>query len=92
MLKGFLDADQAGDIDERKSTTGHAFALGSGVISWETKKQPLVALSTIKVEYKTIVGATCEVVWLRRVLYDLKLSQMQPTTLQCDNQSAIKMM
>ena len=46
MLKGFSDADWAGDTDERKSTTGYAFTIGSGVISWETKKQPLVALST----------------------------------------------
>jgi hypothetical protein len=61
------------------------------VISWASKKQPLVALSTTEAEYKATVGATCEAVWLHRILCDLKLPQMQPTTLHCDNQSAIKM-
>jgi hypothetical protein len=48
MLNGFSNADWVGDMDERKSTTCYAFTLGSGVISWISKKKPLVALSTTK--------------------------------------------
>jgi hypothetical protein len=46
MLKGFPDVDQAGDMDEKKSTIGYAFTLGSGVFLWASKKQPSIALST----------------------------------------------
>jgi hypothetical protein len=76
-------------MNERKFTISYVFSLGSGVISWASKKKPSVALSTIEVEYK----ATCEAIclWLCRILCDLKLHQMQPITLDCDNQSEIKM-
>ena len=91
MFIGFIDADWARDVDERKSTIGYTFNLSSEVISWESKRKPYIAPSTTKLEYKPVVGATCKVVWLRRILRDLKLPQMKPIVLRCDNQSAIKM-
>jgi hypothetical protein len=60
------------------------------VISSVNKKQPLVVVSTTKAKYKATIGATREVMWLHRILSDLKLPQMQPTTLHYDNQSAMK--
>ncbi|KAK9715448.1 hypothetical protein RND81_06G165900 [Saponaria officinalis] len=45
-LVGFCDSDYAGDLDDRKSTTGYAFMLGSAAVSWCSKKQPVVTLST----------------------------------------------
>ncbi|KAI5338369.1 hypothetical protein L3X38_017640 [Prunus dulcis] len=56
-LIAFSDSDYAGDLDDRKSTTGYVFMLSSGVVSWSSKKQPVVTLSTT--EAKFIVATTC---------------------------------
>ena len=51
QLKGYIDADQGGDLDERKSTSGYVFLLGNGVITWCSKKQMCIALSTMEAEF-----------------------------------------
>ena len=88
-LSGFCDSDWAGDIDSRRSVTGYCFSLGSGVVSWISKKQPTVALSSTEAEYKAACFAACEAVWLRRILGDMGAVQEQPTELLCDNQSCM---
>eukprot|EP00253_Pinus_taeda_P012844 PITA_12844 len=72
-----------------KSTPGYVFHMGSGAISWASKKQPVVSLSTTEVEYVAATTATCQAVWLRRVLRDLCHEQGKGTTIYCDNNSAI---
>jgi len=67
-LRGYSDADWASDRDERKSTSGYAFTLGGGVISWCSKKQTCIALSTMEAEYVACSAAVQEAVWLRRFL------------------------
>ncbi|CAM8958294.1 unnamed protein product [Rhodiola kirilowii] len=88
-LTGFTDSDWAGDVETRKSTSGYAFYLGDGVISWSSKKQQVVALSTAEAEYIAVTTAACQAVWLRRILEDLKHKQEGPTKIMCDNKSAI---
>ncbi|MCO5571598.1 hypothetical protein L7F22_025344 [Adiantum nelumboides] len=88
-LVGFCDSDWAGDIDGRRSVTGYCFSLGSGVISWISKKQHIVALSFTEAEYKAACFASCEAFWLRRLLGDIGAVQEQPTMLLCDNQSCM---
>ncbi|XP_070682478.1 secreted RxLR effector protein 161-like [Malus domestica] len=56
-LKGYSDADWASDIDECKSTSGYAFVLRGGIVSWCSKKQTFIALSTMKSEYAAIGSA-----------------------------------
>jgi hypothetical protein len=89
VLTGFTDSDFAGSLDDRKSTSGHVFHLGSGVISWASKKQPIVTLSSAEAEYVAATSAACQAVWLRRVLEGLQQKQEGPTTVYCDNNSAI---
>ena len=60
-----------GDLDESKSTSGYVFNLGRGAISWCSKKQDCIALSTMDVEYVACCLATHEVIWLRSFLQDL---------------------
>ena len=65
-VHGFIDAAWDGDLDHRRSTSGYVFDLFGGAISWMRKKQVVVALSTIEVEYMVATHASKEVVWLHR--------------------------
>ncbi|KAL3645031.1 hypothetical protein CASFOL_010211 [Castilleja foliolosa] len=88
-LSGFTDSDLGGSVDDSKSTSGYVFNLGSGAISWSSKKQPIVALSTTEAEYIAASSAGCQIIWLRGILESLNFKQDGPTTLFCDNSSAI---
>ena len=87
-LTGFSDADFAGDQDDRHSTSGNAFIFGNAVISWLSKKQPVVALSTTEAEYIALSLAAQDAIWLQKLLMELKVPP-QPITLMEDNQGAI---
>ena len=67
------DADYAGDIDTRRSTTGFVFTLNGGAISWQSKRQPTVAASTTEAEYMAAAAAVKEGLWLRKLLSDLNI-------------------
>lgn len=88
-LTGYTDSDWAGSADDRKSTSGYVFHLGSGVVSWASKKQPIVSLSSAEAEYIAATTATCQAIWMRRILKDLGHEQQEATKLLCDNSSAI---
>eukprot|EP00253_Pinus_taeda_P013552 PITA_13552 len=91
LLVGFTDSDWAGDADDRKSTAGYVFTLGSGPITWACKKQAAISLSSAEAEYRGGVEASKEALWLRQILSELGFEQQHPTTLWCDNQSAIQL-
>ncbi|PNY16189.1 putative CC-NBS-LRR resistance protein [Trifolium pratense] len=74
-LKGWCDSDYAGDLNDRKSTTDYVFMLGSGAISWSSKKQPIVTLSTTEAEYVSAAACACQGVWLKNVLSYLRMKQ-----------------
>ena len=88
-LCGFVDVDWASDINDRKSTSGFVFILAGAAISWSSKKQPVIALSSTEAEYIAAAHAVKEAVWLRRLLTELGLDLTDPTTLHVNNQSAI---
>lgn len=89
-LKGYTDADWAGCRDTRRSTAGYLFNIGSGAISWQSKRQSVVALSTCEAEFLGQIQATNEAIWLRKLLNELNLSQGKAATIICgDNQGAI---
>ena len=70
-LKGYVDSDWAGNAIYRKSTSGCCFIMGSGVISWFSRKKSCVALSIDEAKYVAACSASCEVVWLRKLLSNL---------------------
>lgn len=88
-VTGFCDADWAGDLDQRKSTTGYIFIMNGGAISWSTKKQPTVALSTTEAEYMSMVAATQEAIWLKCLRDQFFPDKTGAVLLHCDNQGAI---
>ncbi len=85
---GYADADWAGDHDDRHSTSGNVFIFGGGAISWLSKKQAVVALSTSEAEYIALSSAAQEAVWLQKLLLELQMP-IQPITVMEDNQGAI---
>ena len=88
---GFSDADFAGDIDDRKSTSGYMFQMSGAAISWRSKKQACVALSTAEAEYIALASAGQEAVWIRQLLSDMRSTPIGPTMIFEDNQSTISM-
>ena len=92
QLQGYTDADWQGDLDDRKSTSGYLFTLAGGAISWSSKKQDLVALSSMEAEYIVASEVVKEAVWLKEFLSTLKIvgSASKPVVVYCDNQAAIK--
>ncbi|KAG8364043.1 hypothetical protein BUALT_Bualt19G0085100 [Buddleja alternifolia] len=71
VLSGFVDSDWAGDINDRRSTTGYCFTMSSAAISWCSKKQPNVALSSTEAEYCAATMAAQECVWLKMLISDI---------------------
>ncbi|KAL0403672.1 UNVERIFIED_CONTAM: Retrovirus-related Pol polyprotein from transposon RE1 [Sesamum radiatum] len=88
-LVGYTDSDWAGSADDMKSTSGYTFSLGSGIFSWASKKQATVAQSSAEAEYIAAAAASNQATWLRRILEDMGEKQEEPTTIYCDNKSAI---
>ncbi len=88
FLSAFSDADWAGDLLERKSTSGFISFLGCSPISWFARKQPVVALSTMEAEYVALAAATREVLSLRSLLGELKIS-ISEAVIHVDNQPAL---
>ena len=66
-LEGYVDSDWVGNSIDRKSNSGCYFSMGLGVISWFSRKQSCVALSTTEAEYVTTCSASYEAVWLRKL-------------------------
>lgn len=91
VLKGYVDSDWASDVATRRSTSAYLFTIGGGCVSWRSKLQPTVALSSAEAEYVAAAAATQEAVFLRRALADLGHVQPDPTILYEDNQGAIAM-
>jgi hypothetical protein len=90
-LVSFTNSDWAGDPDDWKSTTGYVFSLGSIPVTWACKKQQAIALSSVEAEYRAVVNASQEALWLRQILSEFGFQQHHLTNLWCDNQSAIKL-
>jgi len=90
-LEGFVDADHAGNPEDRISVSGYIIFFNGGPISWSSKRQPIVALSSSEAEFYAVSLAACEIEYLRKMLDGLGFPQKGPTMLYEDNQGTIYM-
>jgi hypothetical protein len=86
---GFPDSDWGGDRDDRKSVSAYVFRMGDGAISWKTKKQSSVTLSSVEAEYMAMCQAAKEAAWLTGFLEDLGIHLRSPLIVLGDNQGAL---
>ena len=88
-LKAFIDADWVGSVDDRKSTSGTTFYLGECLVSWLSKKQSSIALSTTKYEYSATASCCTQVIWIKQKLEDLLVKYEHLIMINCDNTNSI---
>lgn len=91
QLCGFSDADYAGDVDSRKSTSGYVFLFNDSIISWRSSLQKCVSISTTESEYVSASEAVKELVWLKRLYDELVPNQRAEASFYMDNVSAIRL-
>jgi len=88
-LVGWTDSNWAQDPNDHQSMSEFAFDVRGGVISWLSKKQPTIVMSSVEAEYIVSANTTKEVIWLRTLLQELDLSQKKATIIYTDNQGSI---
>jgi len=87
-LHGFTDADWAGCVEDRKSTSGYLVFFGQTPISWKSGKQRTVSRSSTEAKYKALADGTAEVIWLQYLLTDLQILSASAPIIWCDNLGA----
>ncbi|KAH9650091.1 protein kinase domain-containing protein [Citrus sinensis] len=85
----YTDADWAGSVTDRRSTSGYCTFVGGNLVTWRSKKQTVVARSSAEAEYRAVALGICEVFWIKKILKEIKASNSLPMKVYCDNKSAI---
>jgi hypothetical protein len=88
LFHGFADATFA-NADDYKSTTGYVFLASEGAITWKSKRQTIITMSSTKSEYVTLSEAGQEAFWLRNLYDELGFPQMGPTVIKSDNEGSV---
>ena len=89
QVVGYIDVDSAGSPTNRRFTSEYCVFIGGNLISLKSKKQDVVARSNAKAEYRAMALATCELIWLRHLLHELRFVKDKQMKLMCDNQAAL---
>jgi hypothetical protein len=85
----FTDADWAGSVTDRRSTSGYCTFVWGNLVTWRSKKQPVVSRSSAEAEFRALSQGICEGIWIKRVLHEIGILNSNPIKVLCDNQSAI---
>jgi hypothetical protein len=88
-VKGYTDADWAGNCLDRKSTSGYFTFVGGNLVTWRSKKQNVVALSSAESEFRGMAKGLCELLWLKKLLTEIGFAPKSEMSLFCDNKAAI---
>lgn len=88
---GYVDADHGGDLDMCRSTGGYVFLMAGGPVSWSSKRQPTVSLSTTEAEYMAMTRGSQQALWMYNFLSEIDVPQQFPLVLRADNSSAISL-
>ncbi|CAL2268732.1 unnamed protein product [Prunus armeniaca] len=88
-IEAYTDADWAGSVSDRRSTTGYCMFVGGNLVTWRSKKQSVVARSSAEAEFKAMAHGVCELLWLKILFRDLRITIQGPMRLFCDNKAAI---
>ena len=89
QIECYTDADWAGSLDDRRSTSGYCTFVGGNIVTWRSKKQNVVARSIAEVEFRAMAHGVYEVLWLKIILMELGLFQARPLMMYCDNKAAL---
>ena len=89
LFTTWTNADHRGNLDNGKSPTGYLVKVGTSAISWSSKLQSIVALSTTEAEFVAVTTAGTEVVWMQNFLDELGFEIKDPSNICIDNQSAL---
>lgn len=90
QVEGYIDVDWVGSVSDRKSTSGYFTFVGGNLVTWRSKKQKVVALSSAEAEFRGIAKDVCELLWLKRLLAELGFGLNSAMNLYCDNKAAIE--
>lgn len=89
-LSVFTDADWAGSLTDRRSTSGYCSFIWGNIVTWRSKKQSVVARSSAEAELRAMCNGICDGIWLLRMLKELKIYNSGNMNLFCDNKAAIE--
>ena len=89
QVEVYTDADWAGSVIDRRSTSGYCTFVGGNLVTWRSKKQSVVARSSAEAEFRAVAHGICELLWLNKLLEELKIIIDVPMKLYCDNKAAI---
>ncbi|KAJ0598803.1 putative RNA-directed DNA polymerase [Helianthus annuus] len=89
-IQAYTDADWAGDKGDRRSTSGYFTLVGGNLVTWRSKKQKVVALSSAEAEFRGIARGLAEVLWIRKLLTEIGFPQSEASRIMCDNEAAIQ--
>ncbi|PWA51104.1 ribonuclease H-like domain-containing protein [Artemisia annua] len=89
-LHAFSDADWAKCLKTRKSVSGYCVYFCNNLVSWKSKKQATISRSSSEAEYRCLASATCEIIWINKILKDLDIEGLLPVNLFCHSSSAIQ--